>query len=265
MSGSAVPGSSRSARRARSGGAAAHGLRATGPKLGSPRPPQVPRGRIMRQSRHDPEQLRSSTTCPTQAVRRRAQCRGQRPVGRPVRTRPLRHHAGHQRLDRVRPQDVAPGHPRQPGPCRHAGPRRGHRRAETRPPSAPAWTDRRRDRRRPLPLRRSARRHPHEHRGAAGRAHRRGRQAPAHRRAAATTRSRPISASGCATRSTGWTRRSPTDAGAGRPRGRARGRSDAGLHPSADGPAGHVRASPAGLCRDAGAGPRPPRRCARAG
>ena len=41
-------------------------------------------------------------------------------------------------------------------------------------------------------------------------------------------------------------------------------RGDAGLHPSAIGAAGHLRPSPARLCRDAGARPRPHPRCARA-
>ena len=39
---------------------------------------------------------------------------------------------------------------------------------------------------------------------------------------------------------------------------------DAGLHPSADRPAGHLRPSSAGLCRDGRARPRPVRRCAQA-
>ena len=43
---------------------------------------------------------------------------------------------------------------------------------------------------------------------------------------------------------------------------RACGDGDAGLHPSADRPAGHVRPSPSRLCRDGGARPRPFRRCA---
>ena len=42
------------------------------------------------------------------------------------------------------------------------------------------------------------------------------------------------------------------------------GDGDAGLYASADGAAGDVRSSSAGLCGDGGARPRPPRRCAQA-
>ena len=63
---------------------------------------------------------------------------------------------------------------------------------------------------RALRLRCRAGRHPHEHRGAADRAHRRGRASGCIPRAAATTRWRRIFACGCATRSTACRLRSPT-------------------------------------------------------
>ena len=50
--------------------------------------------------------------------------------------------------------------------------------------------------------------------------------------------------------------------GSDRPGGRARGQRDAGSHPSPGGAADHARSPSARLCRDAGAGPRPARRCA---
>ena len=98
-------------------------------------------------------------------------------VGGAVRARPVGHHAGHQRLDRVRPQDVAAGHPRQPGACGDAGacagviaPRRTRRRS-----GRGLGGDRGGDRGGAVRVRRRARGHPHEHRGAAGGARGRGR------------------------------------------------------------------------------------------
>ena len=76
-------------------------------------------------------------------------------------------------------------------------------RRTTATPFSPASSDRARDRGRPIRVHAGARGHPPQHRGAADRDDRRGRPAGCTPRARATTRSRPISASGCATRSTG--------------------------------------------------------------
>ena len=84
-------------------------------------------------------------------------------------------------------------------------------------------------------------------------------------RARATTRWRPISGSGCATPSTRIDARARRlSARAGREGAGACRHRDAGLHPSADRAAGDLRPSPARLCRDGGARPRPLRRCAQA-
>ena len=117
-----------------------------------------------------------------------------------------------------------------------------------------------RDRDRALPVRRGARGHPHEHRGAPDRAHRRGRPPPAHRAQPQRPGGDgfPPLGARCDRRAVGADRR--RDARAGRPRRGACRRSDARLHPSADRAAGDVRPSSAGLCRDAGPRPRPARR-----
>jgi hypothetical protein len=67
------------------------------------------------------------------------------------------------------------------------------------------------------------------------------------------------SACGCAMPSTQLDARSKTAAALVEKADSARRHGDAGLHPPADGPAGHLRPSSARLCRDAGARPRPRR------
>ena len=123
---------------------------------------------------------------------------------------------------------------------------------------------RERDRSRQLQVLDQARGHPFQRRGAADRADRPGRRAPAHGALA----QRPGRARCPAV---GARHHRPARADAARPAGRPdRSRRricrdhHAGLHPSADGAADHLRPSPAGLCRDVRPRPQPLRRLPRA-
>ena len=116
----------------------------------------------------------------------------------------------------------------------------------------------------PLSVQRGARGHPSEHRGQADRADRRAGPQAAHRALAqrpGRDRSAPLGARcdrchrQAAARPAG---------SAARPRRGAQRQRDAGLHPPAGGPAGNLRPSSPGLCRDVRARSRPLRRWPRA-
>ena len=130
-------------------------------------------------------------------------------MGRAVCLRPGCHHGGDQRLHRLRPASLPPGHRRVQGPCRDAGQARHHCGGRCEIDRSRSRHDPVRDRGGQILVPARARGHPHERGGAAGRHDRRRRPGGCTPRARATTRWRPISSSGCATPSTRSTRRSP--------------------------------------------------------
>ena len=157
----------------------------------------------------------------------------------------------------------APGHPRLAGACGDAGPSRhpaggrcgGDRRPGSRPVEGEIEAGTLR-----VPAR--ARRHPHERREPADRDRSARPPGACTPPARATTRSPPTCGCGCATPSTRSTARlADLQRALGREGATACRHGDAGLHPPAVGPAGHLRPPSARLCRDARPRPRPlPRR-----
>ena len=185
-------------------------------------------------------------------------------MGRAVRVRPRRHHGGYQRLDRVRPPSLPPGHRRIQGPCRNAR-QAGHyfpRRCEQ--DRSRSRHDPVRNRVRQVLVQAGARGHPHECRRPARRTDRAGGRAAAYRALAQRSGRDRLQALGARRDrrdrrcSRGLSARARRE-GAGACRDR-----DAGLHAFADRAAGHLRPPPPRLCGDGGARPRPLRRCAHA-
>ena len=176
----------------------------------------------------------------------------QQDVGRALRLGSRRHHAGDQRLDRLRSPPLPPGHRGKQGPCGDAGPAGHHRARRCRRDRSRSRHDPVRDGVRQVPLQARARRHPYERGVAACRADRPGRRAAAHRALAQRPDRDRFQALGARRdrRHRRGARRIPARArreGAGARRDR-----DAGLHPSADRAAGDVRPPSARLCRDGG-------------
>ena len=106
----------------------------------------------------------------------------QQDVGRAVRVGPRRHHGGDQRLDRLRPAPLPPGHRGKQGPCGDAGQARHHH-ARTTPGKIAHGLDTILSEIEggKFTLQARARRHPYERRVAARRADRAGGRAAAHR------------------------------------------------------------------------------------
>ena len=171
---------------------------------------------------------------------------------------------GDQRLDRLRPAPLPAGHRREQGPCGNVGQEGHHHGAGCKEHRSRSRHDPVRDRGRQVRVPARAGGHPHERRKPARRADRAGRRAPAYRALAQRSGRDRLPALGARRHRRDRRRARGLSAGAGAEGARPRRDGDAGLYASADGAAGDVRPSSAGLCGDGGARPRPPRRCAQA-